>query len=66
MPCKNNLIIYDEVYRAAVIEFGLWNQVRVDHGKEFYLTFYVHEKVLDMVMEPFPHMSKQCQHVTML
>lgn len=23
MPYKNNLIIYEEVYRAAVLEFGL-------------------------------------------
>ena len=45
MPCKNNLLIYDEVYRAAVLEFGLWDQVRVDHGKEFYLTLYVNEKL---------------------
>ena len=42
MPCKNNLVIYDEVYQA---EFGLWNQVCVDHGKVFYLTLYVHEKL---------------------
>lgn len=45
MPCKNNLVIYDEVYRAAVLEFGLWDQLCVDHGREFYLTLYIHNKL---------------------
>ena len=45
MPRKNNLVIYDEVYRAAILEFGMWDQVRVDHGREFYLTLYIHEKL---------------------
>lgn len=35
MPQKNNEIIYANVYRAAINEYGLWNQLRVDHGKEF-------------------------------
>ncbi|KAM6952070.1 uncharacterized protein PEZ65_009234 [Lycodopsis pacificus] len=45
MPIKNNLTIYDEVYRSAVMECGMWDQVRVDHGKEFYLTLYMQEKL---------------------
>ena len=36
MLCKNNLIIYEEVYRAAVLEFGLWDQICVDHSREFF------------------------------
>ena len=34
---QKNSVIYDEVYQAAVLEFGLWysDQVRVDHGQEF-------------------------------
>lgn len=44
MPRKNNEIIYANVFRAAVNEYGLWNQLRVDHGKEFYLTLYMQEK----------------------
>ena len=67
MPRKNNLIIYDAVYRSAVLEFGLWNQVRVDHGKEFYLTLYVHEKLRvgrgDEHVAPYAQTTSTCNHV---
>ncbi|XP_056281865.1 uncharacterized protein LOC130201159 isoform X1 [Pseudoliparis swirei] len=45
MPVKNNLTIYNDVYRSAVMEYGMWDQVRVDHGKEFYLTLFMQEKL---------------------
>ncbi|XP_077060372.1 uncharacterized protein LOC143712032 [Siphateles boraxobius] len=45
MPVKNNLTIYQNIYRSAVIEYGMWDQVRVDHGKEFYLTLFMQEKL---------------------
>ena len=37
MSRKNTMIIYEQVYRAAVLEYGLWDQLRVDYGREFYL-----------------------------
>ncbi|XP_067098565.1 uncharacterized protein [Osmerus mordax] len=43
MPVKNNVIIYDQVFRSAVMKYGMWDQVRVDHGKEFYLTLFMQE-----------------------
>ncbi|XP_070402718.1 uncharacterized protein [Nothobranchius furzeri] len=45
MPVKNNLVIYEEIYRPAVMNHGLWDQVRVDHGREFYLCLYMQEKL---------------------
>lgn len=45
MPIKNNLTIYEEVYRMITLEYGLFDEVRVDHGREFYLMLYVHEKL---------------------
>ena len=27
------------------VEYGLWDQLRVDHGREFYLTLYIQEKL---------------------
>ncbi|XP_062331322.1 uncharacterized protein LOC134031631 [Osmerus eperlanus] len=45
MPVKNNLIIYENVYRPAVLEYGMWDQVRVDHGKEFYLTLFIQQQL---------------------
>ena len=29
--------------REMIVKYGLWDQVRVDHGKEFYLMLYVQE-----------------------
>ncbi|KAG7317709.1 hypothetical protein KOW79_018744 [Hemibagrus wyckioides] len=29
--------------KPAVITYGMWDQVRVDHGKEFYLTLFMQE-----------------------
>lgn len=40
MPIKNNLTIYDEVYRDICLKHGLFDQLRVDHGREFYLCLY--------------------------
>ncbi|KAK7922224.1 hypothetical protein WMY93_009126 [Mugilogobius chulae] len=45
MPIKNNLVIYDKVFRPALVSYGMWDQVRVDHGKEFYLCLYIQEKL---------------------
>lgn len=32
-------------YRTAVANNGMWDQLRVDHGREFYLTLYMQEKL---------------------
>ena len=32
-------------FRPAVLEYGMWDQIRVDHGNEFYLLLYVQEKM---------------------
>ena len=41
MNRKNNIIIYEEVYRSAVLEFGLWQQIRVDHARKRVLSHAV-------------------------
>ena len=33
------------INRPAVLEYGMWDQIRVDHGNEFYLLLYVQEKM---------------------
>ena len=43
MPCKNNLTIYEHVYRTAVEQFGMWEQVVVDCGREFFLALFIQE-----------------------
>lgn len=37
--------MYNNDIRAAVEEYGLWDQLRVDHGREFYLLLFVQEKI---------------------
>ena len=53
-----------DVYKAAVLEFGLWDQIRVDHGREFFLTLYVHEKLRigrgNTSVSPY---TRMCNHV---
>jgi hypothetical protein len=36
MPQKNNVVIYDDVYRKTDLEYGLFDQLRVDHGHLWY------------------------------
>ena len=71
MPVKNNLEIYEHLYRYSIIivyyidnhfalnlvsisfnrsilcEFGIWDQIRVDHGREWYLLLYGQELLAD-------------------
>ena len=67
MPRKNNEVIYANVYRAATAEFGLWNQLRVDHGKEFFLSLYVQEKLRtgrgDVTIHPYVQTTSTCNHI---
>ena len=46
---KKNNIIYEQVYRSAVLNNGLLDQVRVDHGREFYLTLFMHERLRENI-----------------
>ncbi|XP_057290186.1 uncharacterized protein LOC130612862 [Hydractinia symbiolongicarpus] len=43
MPIKNNALIYDEIYRKAAIDYGIFHQVRTDCGKEFFLILGIQE-----------------------
>lgn len=45
MPVKNNFLIYENIHRSAVMQYGVWDQIRVDHGTEFYLSLYILEKL---------------------
>ncbi|KAF0023447.1 hypothetical protein F2P81_024077 [Scophthalmus maximus] len=62
MPVKNNLIIYEEVYRPAVLSYGLWDQVKVDCGREFYLMLFMQEKLAEyrQHLQSFSN-CEQCQ-----
>lgn len=34
-------------HSEAILQYGLWDTIRVDHGKEFYLMLYVQEKLAE-------------------
>ncbi|KAK9977189.1 hypothetical protein ABG768_019010 [Culter alburnus] len=39
------MAIYDAVYRPAATHYGMWDKLCVDHGKEFYLSLYMQERL---------------------
>ena len=41
MPAKNPILIYEFVFRPALITYGIWDQVRMDKGTELCLTTFV-------------------------
>lgn len=43
MEVKNPILIYEFVFRPALIKYGLWDQLRVDHGQEFVLCIFIQE-----------------------
>jgi hypothetical protein len=48
LPVKNSKAIYDHLFRTILTTHGLWDQVRVDHGTEFFLTLHVQEMLADL------------------
>ena len=67
MPQKNNIAIFDEVYLPTVMENGLWDQVRVDHGREFYLVLFIQEKLRvlrgNLSVAPYRQTTSRANHV---
>ena len=45
MEIKNPIVTYDKIFRPAIAKYGAWNQLRIDHGKEFVLTIFVQELI---------------------
>lgn len=43
MPVKNNITIYEQVFYPAITNYGLWDQIVVDCGTEFYLSLFVQD-----------------------
>ena len=52
MPVKNNLIIYDKIYRHFTMTYGFQDQVRVDGRQEFNLVFHIQEYLRDQRRNP--------------
>eukprot|EP00111_Clytia_hemisphaerica_P019025 TCONS_00056244-protein len=37
---KNPILIYEFIFRPAMLTYGVWEQVRMDHGQEFCLVSF--------------------------
>ena len=38
---KNPILIYEFLFRQALCKYGIWVQVRTDHGREFALVGFI-------------------------
>ena len=43
IPMKNPVLIYEYLFRLAVLKYGVWEEVRMDHGREFALVIFIQE-----------------------
>ena len=43
MEVKSPILIYEYVFRTAILKHGLWNQLRIDHGQEFSLCAFAQD-----------------------
>lgn len=55
-------------FRPAILKYGMWDQVRVDHGREFYLTLYMQEILSEYRhnLERQPYVQTQSTKVSLL
>ena len=68
MSLKNNEVIYEDVLQKCLLEYGLWDEIRVDHGKEFYLMLYMQEQLRkegrgDPHIAPYLQTSSTYNHI---
>ena len=40
------------MYQNLVIKYGFWDQIRVDHGREFYLMLHLQQKFQEFRFDP--------------
>ena len=45
LPSKNPILIYDLLYRPILVQYGVWDQLRMDHGTEFNLVITVQQSI---------------------
>ena len=43
MEVKNPILIHEYVFCPAILKYGLWNQLRIDHGQKFSLCIFVQD-----------------------
>ena len=61
MPVKNPILINELVFRPALLKYGLWEQLRMDHGLEFCLVIHVRQLLSDFHAN---HLGRECYRQT--
>lgn len=64
----NSIIILCYDSENIILTYGLWDQIRVDHGKEFYLMLFIQEVLahLRRNVSRAPHMQSTSRQVYIL
>ena len=64
MPIKNPILIYEFFFRPAILKYGICDQLRMDHGREFCLVIFVQHIIVylraDIRRAPFKLNFEQC------
>ena len=42
---NNPVLIYEYVFRLAVLKYGVWEEARMDHGREFALVIFIQKRL---------------------
>ena len=67
-PIKNPILIYEYAFHPAVLKYGVWEQVRIDHGRKFALVIFIQQVLLCYRLEgrkqPFKQIRSTENNVT--
>lgn len=58
MPIKSNEVIYEKLYKWIVTEYGMFDRIIVDKGKEWNLLLFINE-----TLRSFRHDTSKSPHV---
>ena len=59
-------VVYNIICRKVLIQYGLWDQLHFDHGKEWYLTIFVNESLAHLRNDTYksPHRQSSSKQVS--
>uniref|UniRef100_A0A1X7VSG1 Integrase core domain-containing protein n=1 Tax=Amphimedon queenslandica TaxID=400682 RepID=A0A1X7VSG1_AMPQE len=66
MAVKNNILSYEHLFRRLLFDYGMWDQLRVDKGREWFLILFIQEKLCNLrgntSVPPYLQSSSQMNH----
>lgn len=55
IPKKNLIIIFDRLFRPLLEQYGIWDQLHMDHGTEFNLVISVQYSIAHFRVNHHPY-----------